>query len=228
VIISFEGIDGTGKETQAKLLKESFEELGIECAYFDFPAYDSFVGAEIGNLLSSDSDNKEFDALNLPPKLMAMLFALDRMQFFEKIKNALASDKVIITNRNSLSNSVFQSIRAGKDISGWVEKLEHEALGLPRPDCYVVLLGDMDNSKKLVASKGGRVYTESHDIYEKNDDLLLSAQELYKKISPSSSKKITVNCLDSNGFRSRKDIHEEIFNLVRDLVVRKIGQTNDN
>lgn len=218
MLISFEGIDGTGKATQALLLRDYLDAQGIRSIYFDFPAYGSFVGREVGYLLSSDSAKKEIDALSLPPKIMAMLFALDRMQFFDQIRGALAKGETVITNRFSLSNSVFQSIRAGSDISNWVSQLEHEALGLPRPDYYIVLLGDINSSKKLIASKGIRIYTEEHDIYEKNETLLAQAQEMYKTIDTKYSKKIIVNCFSDSKFRSPENIHSEICNRLYDLM----------
>ncbi|MDT4328798.1 dTMP kinase [Methylomonas sp. MED-D] len=210
MLISFEGIDGTGKATQAILLQERLNAEGIDSVYFDFPAYESFVGKEIGSLLSSDSADKEHDALTLPPKLMAMLFSLDRMQFYKQITDAIAKKQVVITNRYSLSNSVFQTIRAGEDISKWVDSLEHVALGLPRPDFYIVFMGSLSASRKLVASKGARNYTESHDIYEKNDELLEKAQTLYSEIETPYSEKIIITCLSEGNYRTRDDIHEEI------------------
>lgn len=214
MLISFEGIDGTGKATQAILLQERLTAEGIDSVYFDFPAYESFVGKEIGSLLSSDSADKEHDALTLPPKLMAMLFSLDRMQFYKQIADAIAKKQVLITNRYSLSNSVFQTIRAGEDISKWVDSLEHVALGLPRPDFYIVFMGSLNASRKLVASKGVRNYTESHDIYEKNDELLEKAQTLYSEIETPYSEKIIINCLSEGIYRDRNNIHEEIVRII--------------
>lgn len=210
MLISFEGIDGTGKATQAELLTKYLKSIGINSVYFDFPAYESFVGKEVGCLLSSNTADKTYNALTIPPKLMAMLFTLDRMQFYKKITEAIDAKQVVITNRYTLSNSVYQSIRAGTDISKWVDQLEHEALGLPRPDCYIVLLGSVSSSKELVAIKGVRNYTESHDIYEKNEELLKRSQELYCNISTPYSKKIKINCMTNSSFRTREDIHNEI------------------
>lgn len=229
MLISFEGIDGTGKATQAALLQKHLNSIGIDCVYFDFPAYESFVGKEVGRLLSSDTSSKTHDALTLPPKLMAMLFALDRMQFYQNIVEAIANRQVVITNRYSLSNSVFQSIRAGEDISKWVDQLEHEALGLPRPDYYIVLLGSLSATKKLVAAKGERNYTESHDIYERNEELLKHSQELYKNITTPHSTKILINCISDSSIRTREDIHNEIITKIMPAMNKQhLQQTGPN
>jgi dTMP kinase len=217
MLIAFEGIDGTGKATQAALLRRYLNETGREAVLFDFPAYDSFVGKVLGELLSSNASKKKVDASTLPAKVMAMLFALDRVQFRDGIAEALAQGRIVIANRYTLSNSVFQSIRAGEDISAWVDELEHTALGLPRPDLYLVLTGSVSSSKELVGAKGIRSYTESHDVYESNEKLLMSAQALYSSIKTPFSRKVEIDCLAQEGFRSREDIHREIAGIAERL-----------
>lgn len=228
MLISFEGIDGTGKATQASLLESYFNQMGIETAYFDFPAYESFVGKEVGRLLSSDAMDKDVDAQSLPPKIMAMLFALDRMQFSEEIHQALQQGKTVITNRFSLSNCVFQSIRANDDISPWVRQLEHDALHLPVPDYYIVLLGEIHTTRALVESKGSRNYTESHDLYESDDSLLIQSQELYKSLPTPHSKKIIINCISEQKFRAQDEIHKEICAQIESEIQKNIDLESTN
>ena len=208
VFIVIEGIDGTGKATQTALLREFFEAQGKGVDIYDFPAYESFVGKELGGLLSGGAGG--VNASSLPGKVMAMLFSLDRMQFLERIKSSIANGRVVISNRYSLSNAAFQSIRCGEDISAWVYELEHGALNLPRPDLYIILKGSIESSQKNVGTKGQRTYTDGHDLYERDKDLLSNAQRMYCSLSTGGVPRVIIDCLSDGEFKSREDIMSEI------------------
>lgn len=220
VFIVIEGIDGTGKATQTALIKAYFESRGESVDTYDFPAYESFVGREVGRLLAGKED---INASTLPAKVMAMLFALDRIQFFDKIKNSLVENNLVISNRYSLSNAAFQSVRCGHDISEWVYELEHSALGLPKPDLYVVLKGTVESSSRNVEKKKNRIYTDEHDLYESDKSLLNNTQELYCTLDTSGVPRAVVNCMVEGEFRSEEDIRDEIVKAI-DLI--KISQTD--
>lgn len=207
MFIVIEGIDGTGKATQTELLKEYFESTGSIVDTYDFPAYESFVGKELGRLLSGED---EINASTLPGKIMAMLFSLDRMQFLEQIKSSLTKNNLVISNRYSLSNAAFQSIRCGHDISEWVYELEYSALKLPKPDLYIILKGSVESSNKNVEKKKQRIYTDSHDLYESDNNLLHEAQEMYCSLSTAGVPRVIIDCLKDGAQRSREDIREEM------------------
>ncbi|ENZ1251613.1 dTMP kinase [Pseudomonas aeruginosa] len=212
MFIVIEGIDGTGKATQLSLLKERFAALGNTVDTYDFPAYDSFIGKELGQLLAGH--DKDINAKSLPGKLMAMLFSLDRMQFVEKIKASIASGHIVISNRYSLSNATFQSIRSGEDISSWVYEMEHGALGLPKPDLYIVLKGSMTSAHENVSSKGKRNYVDGHDVYEQDLDLLKKAQDMYCTLDTGGVPKFIINCMDGDKFKAKDDIADEIIKCI--------------
>ena len=68
-VIALEGIDGSGKGVQFKLLRSELEESGYKVGVLDFPCYDSFFGKEIGKLLSGEDG---VDTLKLDPKSMSL------------------------------------------------------------------------------------------------------------------------------------------------------------
>jgi dTMP kinase len=208
MFIVIEGIDGTGKATQLSLLKERFTALGSRVDTYDFPAYDSFIGKELGKLLAGH--DKDINAQSLPGKLMAMLFSLDRMQFVERIKTSIASGHIVISNRYSLSNATFQSIRSGEDISSWVYEMEHSALGLPKPDLYIILKGSITSSHENVGSKGKRNYVDGHDVYEQDLALLKKAQEMYCTLDTGGVPKAIIDCMIGDKFKAKDDIADEI------------------
>lgn len=219
MFIVIEGIDGTGKATQLSLLKERYAALGNRVDTYDFPAYDSFIGKELGQLLAGH--DKDINAKSLPGKLMAMLFSLDRMQFIERIKASIASGHIVISNRYSLSNATFQSIRSGEDISSWVYEMEHGALGLPKPDLYIVLKGSMASSHENVGSKGKRNYIDGHDVYEQDLDLLKKAQDMYCTLDTGGVPKVIVDCMIGDRFKAKDDIADEIAKYIEQTRINK-------
>ncbi|RUT40831.1 hypothetical protein WG29040_03505 [Pseudomonas sp. PAMC 29040] len=219
MFIVIEGIDGTGKATQLSLLKERFTQLGNCVDTYDFPAYESFIGKELGELLSGR--DKDINARSLPGKLMAMLFSLDRMQFVERIKASIASGRIVISNRYSLSNATFQSIRSGEDISAWVYEMEHGALGLPKPDLYVVLKGSITSSHENVGSKGKRNYVDGHDVYEQDLALLKKAQDMYCTLGTGGVPKIIIDCMSGDKFKAKSDITDEIARCIDHASINK-------
>jgi dTMP kinase len=156
-LVAIEGVDGAGKTTQAELLRASVASAGLGVKLRSFPAYDSFIGREIREMLR---DSHELDA-----RSAALWFATDRRQALQH--EPLGAD-VEICNRYTLSNAVYQSSRVPKaesqDTYEWVLELERE-LGIPAPDLTFVL----DVTPALVAERT-RARAEL-DQYERLRDL---------------------------------------------------------
>jgi len=154
-LVAIEGVDGAGKTTQAELLRATVASAGIGVKLRSFPAYDSFIGREIREMLR--------DSAPLDARSAALWFATDRRQALEH--DPLGAE-VEICNRYTLSNAVYQSARAPEDetIYEWVLDLERE-LGIPAPDLTFVL----DVTPALVAERT-RARAEL-DAYERQRDL---------------------------------------------------------
>lgn len=178
-IIAIEGIDGSGKGVQYRLLRDALLARGYTVATRDFPAYDSFFGGEIGKLLSGAEGTR---ADQVDGKSMALWFALDRFESFRDYRDG-ATD-ILILNRYVLSNAVYQSIRdidLGKpDIAEWVLALEYNHLGLPRPDVNLVFSIAPAEAEANVGKKGFREYVGAgRDVYEASHDIQARAMEQY-------------------------------------------------
>jgi dTMP kinase len=155
-LVAIEGVDGAGKTTQAELLRAGAAAAGFDVKLRSFPAYDSFIGAQIRQMLRDP-------ASALDARSAALWFAVDRRQALAR--EPLSAD-VEICNRYTLSNAVYQSARAPEDetIYEWVLELERE-LGIPAPDLTFVL----DVTPALVAERT-RARAEL-DAYERQRDL---------------------------------------------------------
>ena len=106
VIITFEGIDGTGKGTQMENLETRLLNRGLHVSSVSFPEYSSFFGTQVGNYLTG-KDGVRADTVD--GKSMALWFALDRFEHFRDWDPN--SCDVLLLNRYALSNAVYQSIR---------------------------------------------------------------------------------------------------------------------
>lgn len=222
MLIAFEGIDGTGKGTQYQKLICHLIQGGFAFQCFDFPDYDTMIGKEIGKLLSGKSEST---AQSIPPKVMASLYAMDRVQHKEALIKAREQTPFVLINRYTLSNAVFQSIRAqDTSLADWVFELEHEVLGLPEPDLYLVFHADVKTAQQLVDNKGRRCYTSTQDVYESDTKLLHSASEFYIQI-PLPQRKI-IYLLDSEGnLKTEDQIHSEVLAL---LPLERVHKEVDN
>jgi len=118
--ITFEGIEGSGKSTQIKLLSEYFKEKGYKVLMTREPG-GTAIGEKIRKLLL-DPENEKMDY-----KTEILLYAADRAQHVKEIiKPALDSGKVVISDRFIDSNLAYQAAGRGLDfdtvyqINSWV------------------------------------------------------------------------------------------------------------
>ena len=131
LFISFEGIDGVGKSTQADLLESWLTEQNKDVVRTLEPG-GTDVGVEIRKILLHHKGD-------LAPRAEAALFAADRAHHVaSKIRPALEQDKIVITDRYFDSSVAYQG--AGRDLSRTeVRDLSLWAVGGLLPDLTVLL-----------------------------------------------------------------------------------------
>ncbi|HXY01803.1 MAG TPA: hypothetical protein VEI54_12840 [Candidatus Limnocylindrales bacterium] len=215
-LIAIEGIDGSGKHTQAKLLEHSLLSKGYSVYATAFPQYDSWFGHMVGKFL-----NGEFGPLEtVDPRFTAMLYAGDRFEAKPRLLTALSEGKVILIDRYVGSNLAHQVARAAaekrSEFLRWIEYLEYSIYGLPREDLILYLRVPPNQAQKLIASKSQRNYTHAtHDIQEKSLRHLEDAAEMYDMLSRSRPW-ATVQCYDarSTSLRMPEDIAAEVLSAV--------------
>lgn len=164
-LIAVEGLDGAGKTTQVRLLAEALSTVDV----VSFPRYDAFFGQRIRALLDG-ADGVTADTVD--PRSMALWYALDRAQWARDRKPR--DTDVVVLNRYTLSNAVYQSARSGEDLFDWVLQLEFEELGLPRPDVTVVLDVPPEVSRTRVVHRDGE-----GDVYERSQALQARVRDGY-------------------------------------------------
>ncbi|WP_298500164.1 dTMP kinase [uncultured Methanobrevibacter sp.] len=153
--IVFEGIDGAGKSTQIRMLKEWLEANGFRVETLVEPT-DSEVGKLIRKLLQHpDAKSDNFQ------KIFGLLFAADRMMIMDKLED---ESKIIISDRSFISSLAYQSPM------DWIDVLNKYA---KRPDLLILL--DLD-VKTSVARTSGK------DTFE-DEEFLAGVKENYLKLA---------------------------------------------
>jgi len=137
--ISFEGIDGSGKSTQTKLLKQHLEDLGHDVVLTREPG--GSPGAEEIRALVLQGDPDRWSA-----HTEILLFTAARRDHLERtIQPALAAGKIVICDRFADSTRMYQGLSRG-DLRQAVDQLHDLMIGI-EPD--LTLLIDMDPSQGL-------------------------------------------------------------------------------
>jgi len=200
-----EGVDGSGKSTQIRLLNEYFTKNGHSCEYLHFPRTDApFFGELIARFLRG-----EFGSLvQVDPWLVAMLYAGDRKDASELISGWLKKGKIVLLDRYTYSNIAYQCAKLKESaeqeaLMKWILDLEFSHFAIPRPDLNIFL--DVPFSfteKKLTDSRSGedRSYLNgSNDIHEASLLFQKKVRDIYLKVSQSDNHLAVVNCSDNKG-----------------------------
>ncbi|MDE4098856.1 dTMP kinase [Phaeobacter gallaeciensis] len=161
LFITFEGIDGSGKSTQCRLLAETLQAAGREVVLTREPG--GSPGAEEIRRLVLEGDPDKWSA-----ETEILLFTAARRDHLERtIEPALAAGKVVICDRFADSTRMYQGLSRG-DLRATVDQLHDLMIGR-EPDLTILI--DMDPATGLSRAKG-RQGTE-----ERFEDFGLSLQE---------------------------------------------------
>ncbi len=200
-----EGVDGSGKSTQIGLLKDLFRKEGHACEFLHFPRTDApYFGELIARFLRGDFGSiKDVD-----PYLVAMLYAGDRRDASDMIRNWLEEGKHVFLDRYTFSNIAYQCAKIedpgqSEKLMKWILSLEFGHFAIPKSDLNVFL--DVPASfteKKLSSARSGesRAYLKgSRDIHEESLNFQKKVREIYIRIAASDYNTAVVNCTGDDG-----------------------------
>ena len=153
-LIVIEGLDGSGKGTQSAKLAEYATEHG-GARKITFPDYDSPSSALVKMYLAGDF-GKEAGAVNA--YAASTFYAVDRFASYQtQWKEEYLVGKTIIADRYVTANMVYQLSKLPESewdgFLHWLEDLEYEKLGLPRPDRVLYLDVPPTVSQKLLQNR---------------------------------------------------------------------------
>lgn len=227
MFIVLEGLDGAGKSTQIRNLRELFAQRGVQSEYVHFPRFDSPVYGElIARFLRGEFGG--VDAVD--PYLVALIFAGDRANAAPQIRAWLAQGRVVILDRYVYSNVGFQCAKlpAGEQrnrLAQWILDLEFKYNNLPCPDVSLFLdVPFTFTEHKLSQLREGddRTYLQgAQDIHEASLALQQNVRQVYLDAAASDATLRVVDCSDPNG---AMDTPEGIFAKIHaelDLILDK-------
>ena len=160
MLIDLEGIDGSGKGTQARRLCDRFAQAGVSATLISFPRYEATLfGHAVGEFL-----NGRFGSLNeVHPFLVSLLFAGDRFESKGLLLQAIERHSVVVLDRYVPSNVAHQASKVDgperADLQRQILEIEFGIFGLPRPDVVLLLDLPVPVARQLIAQKTARNYT---------------------------------------------------------------------
>lgn len=181
-LIAIEGIDGVGKNTQAKLLYEYIKNTKGECGFFSFPRYDTPTGKLVGEYLKSGRNDLDLRG-------RAKLYADDRLAAKDEINSYLDRGIDVVCDRYITSNIVyfeqFATMGEPELVNVIGKEIEHNEFvinGIPKIDQLITLTASLDHFNSMMESKAKREYTDAKlDKHEANYELIKGCHELYGK-----------------------------------------------
>ena len=158
LLIAFEGLDQSGKQTQAERLRDRLIDAGREVRLLSFPAYETPIGAEIRLALDG---GREWGA-----DVMQLLYIANRYEAKPLIERELARGVILVCDRY-VASSVAYGETQGLDAS-WLRDVQRY---LPRPDLTFLL--------DIAPDVSARRKTTDRDKFERDLALLARVRESY-------------------------------------------------
>jgi dTMP kinase len=219
-IIVIDGGANIGKATQADMLMNRLLQEGYKVGKIDFPRYNQNT---IGHYINELIDGDKTLVSQIPPKCFAVLFAADRFESKKQIEEWMAEGRIIIFDRYVSASMLHQGgkivdIDAREEFLRWVEYVEYELFGMPRPDVTIYLEVPVNESDKLlgyVEELGVRVVDETGKA--KVDQAKVS--DCAKYLAAITPNWVTIPCLVDGELRKRDEIHEEVYRAVKEKVL---------
>ena len=213
-LIVIEGLDGSGKATQANRLFETLQAQGKPVRKVSFPDYASDSSAPIKMYLAGEF-GKDPNSVNA--YAASTFFAVDRFASFRKNwAEFYENGGIVIADRYTTSNAVHQCSKLPQDqwdaYLSWLFDFEYRLMGIPAPDKVIYLQVDPTVSQKLMT---GRYQGDESkkDIHESNLDYLARSREAAEYCAKTLGWQ-TVQCVENGSLRPIDDISREVLEIV--------------
>jgi len=160
MLIAFEGLDQSGKETQTRTLRARVELEGFRVRSLSFPDYETPIGRELRQALDGLRD--------FAADVMQLLYVANRLEFKSRLDLWIGSGDVVICDRYCASTIAYGEAQ-GLD-PAWLADIQRT---LPQPDITVLL--DIAPETAVQRKSTGR------DRYERDLSLLARVRDSYRR-----------------------------------------------
>jgi len=191
LLIAFEGLDQSGKQTQAERLRDRLIGAGRQVRLLSFPAYETPIGIEIRHALAGARD--------WGADVMQLLYIANRYEARPMIERELAQGTVLVCDRY-VASSIAYGETQGLD-AAWLREVQRH---LPEPDITFLLDIDPDVS--------ARRKTTERDKYERDLALLGRVRASYLRQAASG------RWVRLDADRDRGAVADDVFDAVRSLL----------
>ena len=219
-----DGTDGSGKQTQFKKLQERLTEDGIEYKVVSFPNYDSRSSSLVKMYLSGEFGE---NAKEVSPYIASTFYAADRYATYQRgYKEYYENGGIILADRYTTANMVHQAGKISdkeerEKFLNWLWDFEFNLYGLPVPSQVFFLNMPVEKSIELMENRENKfTHNTQKDIHERDKKHLEDAYDAACEVSKTYDW-YEINCVKNNEIRTIEDIHEEIYNNVKNYINNK-------
>lgn len=222
--VVIDGLDGSGKGTQTKILVERLKAEGYQVEMADFPQYGNWSAQFVERYLRGEFGT----AQEVQAKKASLFFALDRYAASFQLRQWLNEGKIVISNRYVSANKGHQlgKITDQKEqhhFLAWLNEMEYDVLGIPVPDLTLFLHMSPEIGQRLVDQKTARDYTQGkkRDIHEADLNHLKNAEQAYLFCLQHDQKENWnhVMCFSKDEPLSIAAVHDEIYRRVKQKLI---------
>ena len=210
-VIVIEGLDGSGKETQAGKLALNLLNMGYTLVKKSFPNYKS-ESSKLVQMYLDGEISKELDDINIYGA--SILYSADRyITFKREIEATRDSNSILVLDRYTTANIIHQGAKIECDQEreeyyDWLTDLEQNKMGLPQQLITIYLDLPIWKSQELMEKRYGGDQNKK-DLHESNKDYFKGKGQNWQLI----------NCLSEDGdIREIDDIAEEVLSQVLKVI----------
>ncbi len=197
---------------------ENLASKGLKAGWKRFPGYeDTTAGKRIAAYLRGELG----DFHQIDPKMIASLYAADRLAQIEEVEALRNDNEVVIFDRGVTSNLIYTPARAEKAkeiaaLAEYVEKLEYDVFGFPKESLVIFLDASPEARAQIHAAKG-----RTTDLHESDDTYLMKVREVALDRCDKDFRWQKISVDRAGELKRRDEIGEEILGLVLEKLQKK-------
>ena len=217
-LIVLEGIDGSGKSTQYRLLRDTLSAAGRDFRCVSFPRYREDSSALVRAYLAGDFGTAPGD---VNAYAASAFYAVDRFASFRTDwGDYYRAGGLVLCDRYTTSNACHQGSKlnqtAREEFFNWLVDFEYARMDLPTPDLVLYLNVELDLALRQLRRRSALVQS-APDIHEKDAAYLGACLEAGRHAAAHFGWRV-ISCAREGEMRPVRDIHREILDAVWNIL----------